>query len=165
LSFTVVNEKDEDNSMTKIYVNDTSQATIVCPKCGFAKTIDATNYKETQKSIKANCKCGEVFKFTLEFRKHYRKDVRLAGEYTVRQSGEKGEIMVQNLSLSGIQFTSFRPHKILTDDTLELKFNLDNPARTEIRRFAKVMWVKDRDVGAQYIEPKSFERDLSFYLR
>ncbi|MBU1162363.1 MAG: PilZ domain-containing protein [Proteobacteria bacterium] len=151
--------------MTKFYVNDTNKTTIVCPKCGFAKTIDTTNFKETQKQLKANCKCGEAFKFTLEFRKHYRKDVRLPGEYTIQQSGEKGEIMVENLSLGGVQFTSFRPHKILTDDTLELKFNLDNPARTEIRRSAKVMWVRDRDVGARYIEPKLFERDLSFYLR
>jgi hypothetical protein len=165
LSVTVANEKDKANNMTKFYVNDTNQTTIICPKCGFTKTIDTTNYKETQKSLKANCKCGEAFKFTLEFRKHYRKDVRLPGEYTIRQSGEKGEVMIQNLSLSGIQFTSFRPHNILADDALELKFNLDNPARTEIRRFAKAMWVKDRDVGAQYIEPKSFERDLSFYLR
>ena len=151
--------------MTKFYVNDTNQAMIVCPKCGFAKTIDTTNYKETQKSLKANCKCGEIFKFTIEFRKHYRKDVKLPGEYTIRQSGEKGEIIIQNLSLSGIQFSSLRPHNILKDDALELKFNLDNPARTEIRRLAKVMWVRDRDVGAQYIEPKSFERDLSSYLR
>ena len=151
--------------MTKFYVNDTNQTTIVCPKCGFAKTIDTTKYKDTQKRVKAKCKCGEVFKFELEFRKHYRKDVRLPGEYTIQQSGEKGEIMVKDLSLSGIQFTSFRPHKILTEDTLELKFYLDNPARSEIRRSAKVMWVGDRDVGAQYIEPKLFEKDLSFYLR
>ena len=151
--------------MTKFYVNDTHQTTIVCPKCGFTKMIDTTNYKETPKRLKANCKCGEVFKFTLEFRKHYRKDVRMPGEYTIRQSGEKGEIIVQNLSLGGIQFTSIRPHQILADDTIELKFILDNPARTEIRRSAKVMWVRDRDVGAQYIEPKLFERDLSFYLR
>ena len=151
--------------MTKFYVNGTNQTTIVCPKCGFAKTIDTTKYMETQKRLKANCKCGEVYKFTLEFRKNYRKDVKLPGEYTIQQSGERGEVIVRNLSLSGIQFESLRPHKILTDDTLELKFNLDNPARTEIRRSAKVMWVRDRDVGARYIEPKLFERDLSFYLR
>jgi PilZ domain len=157
--------KKGDNCMTKIYVNDTNQATIVCPKCGFAKTIDTTNFKGTKKRVKANCKCGEVFKFTFEFRKHYRKDVRLPGEYTIKQSGEKGEIVVQNLSLGGIQFTTFRPHQILTDDTIDLKFNLDNPARTEIRRSAKIMWVRDRDVGARYVEPKLFEKDLSFYLR
>ena len=151
--------------MTKFYVNDANQTTIVCPKCGFAKMIDTTNYKETQKRLKANCKCGEVFRFTLEFRKHYRKDVRLPGEYSAPKKGEKGEIVVHNLSLSGVQFTSLRPHQILAGDTLELKFNLDNSARTAIRRSAKVMWVSDRDVGAQFIGQKSSERDLSFYLR
>jgi hypothetical protein len=157
--------KKEDNCMTKFYVNDDNQTTIVCPKCGFAKTIDTTNYKETKKQLKANCKCGEAFKFTLEFRKHYRKDVRLPGEYSVPEKGKQGEIVVRNLSLSGVQFTCVRPHQILPGDTLELKFNLDNSARTEIRRSSKVMWVRDYDVGAQFIGPKSFERDLSFYLR
>jgi hypothetical protein len=151
--------------MTKFYVNDTHQTTIVCPKCGYAKIIDTSNFKGTQKRLKANCKCGEVFKFTLEFRKHYRKDVRLPGEYSIPSSREKGEIVVHNLSLSGVQFTCFRPHQILPDDTLELKFNLDNPARTEIRRSARVMWVRDHDVGVQFIGQKSSERDLSFYLR
>ena len=151
--------------MTKFYVNDANQAIIVCPKCGFSKTVDTTNYIGTKKRLKANCKCGEAFKFKFEFRKNYRKDVKLPGEFTIKQSGEKGEIIVLDLSLGGIRFTTFRPNKILTEDTLEIKFNLDNPARTEIRRSAKVMWVKDRDVGAQYIEPKLFERDLSFYLR
>lgn len=150
--------------MTKFYVNN-NRATIICPKCGFEKTIDTTKFRETQKRLKANCKCGEAFKFSLEFRKHYRKDVRLPGEYSAQKSGEKGEIIVRNLSMGGIQFTSLRPHQIIKDDTVELKFNLDNPSRTEIRRFVKVMWVKDRDVGAQYIEPKLFEKDLSFYLR
>jgi len=151
--------------MTKFYANDANQTTLICPKCGFVKTIDTTNYKKTQKRLKAHCRCGEVFKFTLEFRKNYRKDVRLPGEYTIRQSGEKGEIIVKNLSMSGIRFTSLRPHQISTDDTLELKFNLDNPARKEIRRSAKVIWVRDHDVGAQYIELRYYKRDLSFYLR
>jgi len=151
--------------MTKFYVNDTNKTTIVCPKCGYAKVIDTSNFKATQKRLKANCKCGEVFKFTLEFRKHYRKDVRLPGEYSIPRSREKGEIVVHNLSLSGVQFTCFRQHQILPDDTLELKFNLDNSARTEIRRSAKVMWVRERDVGVQFIGQKSSERDLSFYLR
>jgi hypothetical protein len=86
--------KKEDDCMTKFYVNDANQTTIICPKCGFAKMIDTTNYKKTQKRLKANCKCGEVFRFTLEFRKNYRKDVRLPGEYSAPKKGEKGEIVV-----------------------------------------------------------------------
>ena len=89
----------------------------------------------------------------------------MPGEYTNQKSGERGEVIVRDLSMGGIHFTSLRPHQISIGDKLELKFNLDNSARTEIRRSAKVMWVNDRDIGAQYIEPKLFERDLSFYLR
>lgn len=165
LSVKVRYEEDEDYGMTKFYVKDNNQVVIVCPSCGFAKTIDTTKYRETQKRLKANCKCGENFKFTLEFRKHYRKDVKLPGEYIIQKNGKKGEIIVRDLSLGGIQFTSLRPHEIFTDDMLELRFNLDNPVRTEIRRAVKVMWVRDRDVGVQYFEPKLFEKDLSFYLR
>jgi len=125
--------------MKKIYVDDTNKAMIVCPKCGFVKTIDTTNYKETQKRLKANCKSGEVIKFTLEFRKHYRKDIRLHGEYIIQQSGEKGEVVIEDLSMSGIRFESLKPHQISTGDTLEVKFKLDNLSQTEIRKLVKVM--------------------------
>ena len=151
--------------MKTIFVGDNNQATIICPKCGFTKNIDATNFKNTKKSLKAKCKCGEVFQVTFEFRKHYRKNVRLSGEYIVHGKGEKGEVIIRDLSLSGIRFESLSPHQISTDDTLEVSFKLDNPMRSEIRKIIKVMWVRDRIVGAQYCELKSYEKDLGFYLR
>jgi len=152
------------NFMKKVYVDDTRHITIVCPKCGFSTRIDVTNLMD-KKKINAKCKCTEIFQFTLEFRKHYRKDVKLPGEYVVQKSGERGEIVVENLSLGGIQFITLRQHKISTGDSLALKFKLDNPARTEISRSARVIWVGDRSVGVQYVGPKLFEKDLGFYLR
>ena len=74
--------------MEKIYVDDTNQASIVCPECGFSKNIDITNFKNTQKRAKAKCVCGESFRFTFEFRKNYRKNVRLPSEYIVKGTGE-----------------------------------------------------------------------------
>ena len=151
--------------MTKCYVNDAGQTTIVCPACGFAKNIEVTNFKNTKKRLKAKCKCGEAFELTIEFRKHYRKNVKLPGEFIALESREKSEIIVENLSMSGIQFASLRPHQMSTGDTAELIFKLDNSARTEIRRIVKVIWIRDRNIGALFIEPKSFEKDLAFYLR
>ncbi len=75
--------------MKTVYVNDTNQATIICPSCGFTKKIDTTKFRNTQKRVKAKCKCGEVFQVTFEFRKHYRKNVRLPGEYIVQGKAEK----------------------------------------------------------------------------
>ncbi|MGV7225046.1 MAG: PilZ domain-containing protein [Nitrospinales bacterium] len=151
--------------MKTVYVDDTNQASIICPECGFSKNIDITNFKSTQKRAKAKCGCGESFWFTFEFRKNYRKNVRLPGEYIVKGTGEKGDVIIRDLSLTGIRFESLKPHEISTNDILEVKFKLDNSVRSEIRKLAKVIWVSDRIVAAHYSETKLFEKDLGFYLR
>jgi hypothetical protein len=151
--------------MKKIYADPTNQVTIICPKCGLEKIIDVTKFKDTHKRLKAKCRCGEIFRFILEYRKHYRKKVRLAGEYFVRGKNEKGEIVIEDISASGIRFASLKPHYISRNDTVELKFKLDNPMRTQIQELVKIIWIIDRNVGAQFINPKSLEKDLGFYLK
>ena len=151
--------------MKKVYVDDTNQATIICPKCGFEKNVDVTDFKDTKKKLKAKCKCGETHRFTIEFRKKYRKDVRLPGEYIIQEKGEKGEIIIRALSLTGIRFESMRPHQISAGDMLEMKFILDNPMKSEISKLAKVIWVKDRVVGANFSETELYAKVLGFYLK
>ena len=150
--------------MMKVLVGDNNQATVICPKCGFEKKANVTDFKDTQKRLKAKCKCGETFHFTIEFRRQYRYDVGLPGEYIIQGKGEKGEIIIRDLSLSGIRFESFISHQISTDDTLEVTFKLDNPLRKEIRKIVNVIWVNNLIVGAQFSEIKSFAKDLGFYL-
>ena len=151
--------------MTTFYVNDTNHATIICPKCNVTKVKDVTNFKSTQKRMKAKCKCGEIFRFTIDFRKNYRKKVRLSGEYIIKENGKKGEIIVQDLSMSGIRFANLGAHLISPGDMLEVKFQLDNQTKSEIYKLATVIWVKDNIVGAQFSELKSFESNLGFYLK
>ena len=151
--------------MTTFYVDDANQVTVICPKCGFAKQIDTTKFKNTQKRIKAKCKCNEVFSFTIEFRKQYRKIVKLPGEYHVPESRERGEIITEDLSLGGVRFVTVNQHRMATNNIVTLKFRLNNPAQTEIERSAKIIWIKGNNVGAMFIGQKSFERDLAFYLR
>jgi hypothetical protein len=151
--------------MKKVYVDDTNHATIICPKCKLKKNMDVTNFKNTQKKLKAKCRCGEIFRLTLEFRKHPRKKVRLNGGYYVQGRDEKGEIIIEDISAGGVRFASLEPHYISTNDTVELKFTLDNTMKTEIHKLVKIKWIIDRTVGAQYIDPKSLETDLIFYLQ
>ena len=151
--------------MKKIYVDHTNIATIICPKCGLEKNIDVANFKDTHKKLKAKCRCGEIFRFTLEYRKHYRKKVRLPGEYFVQGKDERGEIIIEDISASGIRFASLKPHYISRNDTVELKFTLDNQMRTQIKGLVKIAWMIDRNVGAEFINPKSLEKDLGFYLK
>jgi hypothetical protein len=151
--------------MKKVYVDDTNQATIICPKCGLKKNVDVTNFKHTHKKLKAKCRCGEVFRLTLEFRKHFRKKVRLNGEYYVQGRDEKGEIIIEDISAGGVRFASLKPHYISRNDTVELKFTLDNTMKTEIHKLVEIKWIIDRTVGVQYIDPKSLEKDLITYLQ
>ena len=151
--------------MKKVYVNDANDATIICPKCGLKKNVDVTKFENTQKKLKAKCRCGEVFRITLEFRKHPRKKVRLNGEYSVHGRNEKGEVIIEDISAGGVRFASLKPHYISRNDTVELKFTLDNTMKTEIHKIVKIKWIIDRIVGAQYIDPKSLEKDLGYYLK
>jgi hypothetical protein len=151
--------------MKKVYVDDTNQATIICPKCRLEKHINVTDFKDTHKRLKAKCRCGEVFRLTLEFRKHYRKKVRLNGEYFVQGRDEKGKIIIKDISAGGIRFASLKPHYISRNDTVKLKFTLDNTMKTEIYKLVKIKWIIDHTVGVQFIDPKSLETDLKIYLQ
>jgi hypothetical protein len=151
--------------MKIVNVDNSNQATIVCPKCGHEKNVDVSRYKDTHKRLKAKCRCGEMFRLSLQFRKHERKKVRLPGEYFVRGKTEKGDIIVEDISLGGIRFESLNPHYISREDKVELKFSLDNPTKTKIHTPIKIKWIIDRNVGGQFFDPKSLEKDLGTYLQ
>ena len=151
--------------MGKFYVDENNQARIVCHKCGINKNLDVTKFKDTHKRLKAKCRCGEVFRLTLDFRRHYRKNVRLAGEYFVQEKDEKGEILIEDISMTGINFATLKPHNFSKDDTVELKFTLDNPIKTSVQKLAKIIWITDHAVGARFKDPKSLDRDFGFYLK
>lgn len=141
--------------MEKVYVDDTNRVAIICPKCKSENKVDVTHFKDTNKKLKAKCQCGKIFRLTLDFRKHYRKNVRFLGEYIIQGKDEKGEIIVENISAGGIKFSSLKPHFISNNDIVELKFTLDNPMQMEIRTLVRIIWTIDRDIGSQYVDPKS----------
>jgi hypothetical protein len=151
--------------MKKVYVDKNNQAFVICPKCGFEKFIDATNFRDTKDIVKDECKCKETYQFALEYRQHHRKDVKLSGDYIVLESGKKGEFIVRELSLTGIRFESLKSHQISKDDILEVKFKLDDQKKSEIRKPVKVIWIRDRIVGGHFTERKYFEKNLGFYLQ
>ena len=90
--------------MGKFYVDEKNQATIICNKCGLNKKLDVTKFKDTHKKLKAKCKCGEEFQLTLDFRRHYRKKVQLAGECFIQEKGERDDILIIDVSMSGVNF-------------------------------------------------------------
>jgi hypothetical protein len=150
----------------RVYVDQTNQVKVICPKCGLEKNINVFKFKDTHKRLKANCKCGEIFRLTLNFRKHFRKKVMLSGEYYIQEKNVRDDIFIKDISMSGINFITFKEHDFSIDDTVELKLVLDDEDETgpEIHASVKIKWINDRNVGAQFNNPISLEKDLRFIL-
>ena len=100
----------------------------------------------------------------MERRQYYRKKVRLAGRYENPETGETGDLLVENLSLNGLGFTPLLNHRLVKNDLVRLVFTLDDSRRTEINRLGRVRIVRDRSVGCQFEDLKTFDSDLGFYL-
>jgi hypothetical protein len=151
--------------MYTIYADDTKRVSINCPKCGLEQNIYISKFKDNQKKLKGKCRCGEPYQYTIEFRKRYRECVRLIGEYIIQGIGEKGEIVIWDLSMSGIWFECMNPHHISKNDVLRVNFKLDNSKRSDIRKSVTVIWVRDNIIGAQFIKTKLYEEELQSYLQ
>ena len=151
--------------MEKVFVGRTNEVKIICPKCELEKNINVFKFKDTHKRLKVKCKCGEEFRLALDFRKYYRKKIQLAGECFIHEKNERDDILIIDISMTGINFTTFKPHNFSEDDSVELKFNLDNPTKTEIQTTVRIKWINDRNIGAQFNNPKLLEKDLRFYLQ
>ena len=146
------------------YAGATNHVTIICPKCGLKKNINVFKFKDTHKRLKAKCKCGEVFRLSLEFRRYHRNIVQLAGEYFVQEKDEKGEVLIKDISMTGINLETLKPHNMAKYDTVELKFTLDNPDKTELNTLVKIMWVSDLNIGGYFIDQSRLKQDLVLYL-
>jgi len=151
--------------MEKVYVDYTNQVKIICPKCGLEKNKIVSKFKDTHKRLKAKCKCGEVFQLALDFRKYYRKNARLTGKYFVKGKNETKEIIIEDISKTGIKFATLEPHNFSKDDLVGLKFTLDHLMILEVHTLVKILWIIDRNVGAQFKDPNLLEIDLGFYMK
>ena len=156
----------------KIYVNDNEKGTLICEKCGKTRVTNLSDFKNIGKPLKAKCSCGHFFFVSIEIRKFYRKSTHLSGEY-VRISDdaakgiEKGAMIVEDLSRTGLGFRTKTSHNIRVADILRVRFTFDNTKCSEVNKSAIVKRVTDYFVGAEFVDFDTFNetnRTLGFYL-
>lgn len=66
--------------------------------------------------------------------------------------------------MEGLKFSSLHPHNLRKSDTLEVKFRLDDPDKTEISKRAVVLHVKDLTVAIRFTNKKGWDKQLGFYM-
>jgi hypothetical protein len=148
-----------------VRLNPDNTAVIKCPQCGTTRKVNAAKLNNPRGPLKARCKCGAAFHVLFDVRKAYRKETRLHGNY-VKHSGdeEQGRIIVRNISLSGIGFTTLTKHNLKQGDKVKLKFTLDDKRRSEIEKDGIVKAVNDKYIGCQFTDSDQRDGALGFYL-
>jgi hypothetical protein len=155
---------DERMITQKVFVNERNQATILCSRCGKKKVVDAADFQDRNKRLKARCSCGHVFSVSFESRRHYRKPVRLSGDYLKADPPkEMGELVVEDLSRTGLAFTTLFQHSLKSGDIIKINFNLDDVHKSRVSLNVVIKRVKDRMVGAEFCDCH-IGKALAFYL-
>ncbi len=147
-----------------LYPGPEGIVTISCPKCSFSRRVEAKSIKRASEGFSIRCRCGDIFKARVEFRRHYRKAVKLGGAYRNLRTDRQGQMVVEDLSLGGVGFRTLGRHELLTGDTLEVTFNLDDRKNSKISLRVDVRRVQDQLVGTETKQVSRGNRDLGFYL-
>jgi hypothetical protein len=148
----------------RCYPDEKNRVTITCPHCSKSKTVDSSPFAASKRDMRIRCTCGRPFISRIEFRRCYRKRSKLGGNYENKESGEKGELLVWDLSMTGLGFTPISIHTLKPGDIVHLSFTLDNLNRDLIERIVKVCNVRGNRIGAEFLPDQPVCRELNFYL-
>ena len=155
------------STIIKTFVRPDGSAVINCPHCGRQKTVSVDSYKGSKSSLKIKCSCKNIFTVNLEFRKRVRKRTSLRGTYINHsQQNKRGSLVVKNISVSGLEFSTLDTHNFAVDDELTVAFNLDNEQRSEIVKEVTVKDIRQNSVGCEFERSGEFAFDgpLGFYI-
>jgi hypothetical protein len=161
----------------KSFVKSGDETTIICPQCNSAKIIAVRQFRQRLHMLKVKCRCGQVFKVQLEFRRHYRKATELQGIYS-RKTTElqgyyesmppavnSGKVKVINLSVNGACFEFRGSHDVKIGQKGILAFTLDNRKTTQLTKEVHIRSINGNRIGCEFVEDRAFDKELGFYLR
>ncbi|MBW2466086.1 MAG: PilZ domain-containing protein [Deltaproteobacteria bacterium] len=156
-----------DSEFTKSFVRPDITAVLTCPYCGHQKEVSAEPFRGHKNKLKVKCYCKESFKVFLEFRKKVRKAVHLGGTYINHtKNGSICRLMVLDVSLIGITFSSLDPPDFSVGDELSIEFTLDDGHKTQIKREAVIKNVRPGGIIGAEFEPVGATHDapLGYYI-
>lgn len=168
----------------KVRLTETREGFITCPECHKRQKKSFASFLGLAPQLRVKCGCGARFRVLLEIasgqntrnqlpvfwkgaemRTYYRKRTELPGTYTTLPPRFCGQIIVVNLSFSGISFVTTTLPPLRVGDLLELRFRLDNPQQSVLCKRAEVKYVHGKTIGAVFCHLNAYEKDMRFYLK
>jgi len=155
-----------------VYQPTDGMVELTCPHCGAREPVSIGKFRPLGIAIRVSCTCSKQFNVMLDKRRSYRKSVELEGYFSL--SGDVGPdagghsiwgpMIVQDLSKTGLKFTSSRAKLLEPGNLLLLRFNLDNENKALIHKKARVISMKGNDVRCQFEGADSYDITLGFYF-
>jgi hypothetical protein len=149
-----------ESEVSKTYVRPDNTAVLNCPYCGRQKVTPVDSFRGYKHKLKVKCSCSKKFMVILEFRKRVRKKTYLRGTYTNHsQNNSSGNLVIRDISVGGLQFTSLDAQNLRVDDELTVEFALDDEHRTEINKEVTVRDIRKNSVGCEFERSDEFAFD------
>jgi hypothetical protein len=155
-----------------VYQRTDGMVELTCPHCGTQEPVSIGKFTPLGIAIRVSCPCSHEFNVMLEKRRSYRKLVELEGYFSL--SGDVGPdaagnsiwgpMIIQDLSKTGLQFSSSRANLLQPGNLLLLRFNLDNENKALIHKQARVISIEGNDVRCQFEGADSYDITLGFYF-
>ncbi len=161
-----------------VYVRRDNSAIVICPQCGIHYTVNAGKVTTRGRRSKLRCKCGQSFSVFFEFREKPRRKLYVQGYYRpikevyVRSTARSFtpsegfvEVLVQNISRTGIGFIVPTGHRLKVDDRVEVMFRLDDEQETRIERSGVVRRLAEGNyLGCEFTDFGHVDRATGFYV-
>jgi hypothetical protein len=148
----------------KVFLSDRGRTSVKCPFCKKHHDVSVPEGLRN-KPVRAKCECGRSFPVLFDGRGHFRKEVRLPGEYW-NTSGEKDLMTVTTVSATGAGFDAARSKPFVAlGETVQVRFMLNDNHNTWITAKAIIKRVHRNRIGIEFIGLDCHQQKcLGFYL-
>ncbi|WP_155312525.1 GAF domain-containing protein [Desulfosarcina ovata] len=161
----------DDTPDRTLPLKDGQFAHLACRSCNRQRRLDISEIRALGSCLKATCVCNTTMVVKIELRRGVRKTVHLDG-VLIRGSGDGRmpmaddwcRIEVLNLSRRGVGFKIVGSQTVSEGNRFQVKFNLDNTARSTIQKTVVVRSISGSTVGCQFEGDDPCDVTLGFYM-
>ncbi len=153
-------------ALTQSYINQTGLIPIECPYCNRVKQVAAEKIPAKKRKLKIKCTCEKTFSTQIEYRRKYRKPTSIIGELLLPETGKGNAVACQihNLSQKGVGIQFFTGTQLREQDTILVRFHLDNKKRTLIEKKARIAHVGKECIGTEFLDHFTDGQDKEIYF-
>lgn len=153
------------DKIQNVYVGLDGNAVVKCPNCKAVKNFAVDKFRDSKHTLNVKCGCQQTFPVNLDFRKFFRKQTKLTGDYLLLPKKiHHGRMMVVNISKVGLGLQILGNHELLVGQELQVSFTLDDDGGSLLVRKVVIRLISENYLGCEFVDDVSHDKVLGFYL-